>query len=321
MQASIRCKEGCWPQVRPWLPLPHSWDAKQIPSWNKIIKVPLSRQKVSIETVERYNNVDDSLSSWSDSRANELPHKKSWRLWLKRFQNKREVKDFKRHSSSSESSKDKYDSCSESESGIEACSMHKQYACLRRGQDCRTDIYSSIGRHERGICSFPKELLFIRQVYGHSQELLDCTTYCFADESSNYDDKVSKSVSIGVKHILVIWTPKYTIHSTQFWKSVFFQPSRWCVVRINYTTVPHYLCHTFLWSSPPPLHWALELRNDVNHFKRQEEAVVISYCKAICNSVLVKNWRKLKAIILKAFNRFTGSIMYNTRSKSWTFSV
>lgn len=116
------------------------------------------QKKDPIHTVETYDDVDDSCPSFSDSGT---VGRKSSRRQSKHCHIKRKGRYVKRYCSLSKSSRDKYNSCSGSETEEENHLSRRQKALHSRERDPRTDSESSIDLHQRCIRRRSKTFLAI----------------------------------------------------------------------------------------------------------------------------------------------------------------
>lgn len=105
--------------------------------------------KKLIDIVELYKNGSESLRSHSGSRREELHRWTYSERCSKRHHNKYKNKKVKPHSPPSISSKEKYNTRSESESEEKECSMNKRHNRHFRVQDSRNDSELSVGRYKK----------------------------------------------------------------------------------------------------------------------------------------------------------------------------
>lgn len=107
----------------------------------------------------------------------------------------------KKHSSSSKSLKEMYESRSDLESKKGEIWMHKRHSCHCRVQDSGTDSNFSADRNEKSRSCQNKALPCIRRLNDRIQEALDCRTYRLVDKASHFDDEVTRNVAKFAKRL------------------------------------------------------------------------------------------------------------------------
>lgn len=143
-------------------------------------------------TVEMHNNVNESLTSCSDSASNQPLHEKTSNRRLKRGYSMPRSKDLKQHLVSFKSCK-KLQSSAISEPENEDYSTYSLRVRHHRVRYFTIDRDSSIDRPERSRRLCNKEQQDTRPAKERVQEALYYKSDRFAERLSQYDDQVARS--------------------------------------------------------------------------------------------------------------------------------
>lgn len=114
---------------------------------------------------------------------------------LKFGHSKGEDSNMEKHSCSSKSSQEKYDSYYELESGLDNRSKNLQYVRRSRVRDPKRDKKSLVDYHDKTKRHRHKDLQVIHLVDDRFSEALEYRTHCLADKPSHPDKEVAKNVA------------------------------------------------------------------------------------------------------------------------------
>lgn len=145
-------------------------------------------------TVKTFKDDRKSLPSCSDSRDYKVPLGRSSKCRLKRFHSKRRNKRVKRHSYSSKLSREKFESCSETECEDDEQSTPKRHIHYRRARGYVTDTDSWVDCHKKSRRRRDKEVSVVCTINQRFQEALNYRKYRLADNLPQYEDHVAQSV-------------------------------------------------------------------------------------------------------------------------------
>lgn len=156
-----------------------------------------------INTVDTYDNDNNSALSRSSSERDEPQNRKCSKHHYTRFQRRLRKMDIKRQLSWSKSCKEMCNSRPETILNVDPPSTPKWDVLFRIKRYYRTDRQSMIDADGKSRYNYENDLAVIYHLSYRSRGVYDYRTYSFPHMCIHYDDKVNQSVTKWAKYLQV----------------------------------------------------------------------------------------------------------------------